>query len=154
MARVSAVTIVQKAEEHTLHMRKTIHFETEFAGFAQLAFQEAAAHIEALGLLPAGGPYVCFRNMDLGQLDVEAGWPVAQQADGKGDVCAGVLKAGKVATAIDLGPYERSDPTLTDVMTWIEKEGYAMSGPIYYRYLNDTERPESEFLTCMEVPVE
>lgn len=40
-----------------------------------------------------------------------------------------------------------------DLLGWVQKHGYEMHGPIYYCYLNDTNRPESELLTRMFVPV-
>ena len=111
------------------------------------------SHLDSLGELPADAPIVCFHNMDLEKLDVEIGFPVAYSLDGKDDIIVKVIPTQKVVTTIDLGAYEKQDPTLEELFGWIHSNGYEMQGEIYYQYLNDTERPVDQLLTKMIVPV-
>lgn len=64
-----------------------------------------------------------------------------------------MIPTRKVVSAIDLGPYEKQDPTLMDIFEWVKENGYEPQGSIYYYYLNDTERPEAEYLTQMSMPI-
>ncbi len=153
MARISQVILTRQPVLYTLTIRKTINFMEEFANFADYTFDKIAQYLESLHELPSDGPIVCFHNMDLNNLDVEAGFLVAHLIDGKDDMCAVTIPAQKVVSAIDLGPYEDQDPTLTDIFTFIESKSYEAQGKIYYQYLNDTKRSENELLTKMILPI-
>ncbi|HBF9830372.1 TPA: GyrI-like domain-containing protein, partial [Clostridioides difficile] len=87
------------------------------------------------------------------KLDVEVGFPVANYIDGKNEILQRIVPAQKIITAIDLGPYELQDPTLEDLFSWANSNGYKLHGDIYYQYLNDINRPASEYLTKMMLPI-
>lgn len=153
MARISAVSLKQQPEHYTLTVRKTIDFMAEYAAFAAQALDETSLHLHRLGLLPISGPIACFHNTQLKALDVECGWQLATPVESSGHLLCTHVPGRRVATAIDLGPYEQQDPTLSALLQWVQREGYEASGPICYRYLNDTDRPESEYLTEMFLPL-
>jgi effector-binding domain-containing protein len=125
----------------------------EYSDFAGNSFDRITEHLENLNELPGGAPIVCFHNMDLENLDVEIGFPVANSLEGNEDITANTLPSQKVVTAIDCGSYEKSDSTLEELFSWIQGNGYEMQGEIYYQYLNDDNRPESELLTKMILPI-
>ena len=153
MARISNIALTRQPAFHTLTIRKTISFMDEYSDFAGYAFSRILEHLGNVNELPGGEPIVCFHNMDLEKLDVEIGYPVATLLSGKADITAGTIPSQRVVAAIDLGAYEKQDPTLTEILAWIQANGHEMQGEIYYQYLNDTERPESELLTKMIVPI-
>jgi effector-binding domain-containing protein len=153
MSRISNITLVQKPVFYTLTTRKTINFMLEFSNFAEYSFNKITNYLHGMNELPSDAPIVCFHNMDLENLDVEIGFPVATSLCGKDDIIANTIPSQKVVTAIDLGAYEKQDPTLEDLFSWIQSNGYEMQGKIYYQYLNDTERPENELLTKMFLPI-
>lgn len=154
MARISQITLTHQPGVHTLTIRKTINFMEEFSDFAGYSFDKIAKYLDSVNELPGGAPIVCFHNMDLESLDVEVGFPVASPVSGKDDIAGNSIPAQKVVSAIDLGPYEKQDPTLEELFAWIQSKGYEMKGGIYYQYLNDTGRPENELLTRMVLPVQ
>ncbi len=153
MARVSNITLLRQSGFHFISVRGTINFMEEFSDFSFRAFKQTAEHIENMNKLPSGEPLVCFHNTDLEQLDVEIGFPTAESLPAKNDIAVRYVPPRKCAVAIDLGPYEQQDPTLQDIFDWLQKNSFKPSGEIYYQYLNDAERPESELLTKMIVPV-
>jgi len=153
MARIAQITLKQQSSYHSLAIRKTINFMQGFSDFADYSFDKIAKYLESINELSSGAPIVCFHNMDLENLDVEIGFPVAYPISGKDDITANVIPSQKVVSTIDLGAYEKQDPTLEEIFAWIQGNGYEMKGEIYYQYLNDTERPECELLTMMIVPV-
>ncbi len=153
MARISNITLTQQPELHTLTIRKSINFITEFSDFAGQSFDKITKYLENINVLLGGEPIVCFHNMDLKNLDVEVGFPTAILVSGKDEMTAQTIHSQKVVSAIDLGAYEKQDPTLEEIFVWIQENGYEMQGKIYYQYLNDTNRPENEFLTKMIIPV-
>ncbi len=153
MARISQITLKQQPDIHTVTVRKTINFLETYSEFAGYSFDKITAYLQSLRELPGGAPIVCFHNMDLENLDVEIGFPVAKSISGKEDITANTIPSQKVVSAIDSGPYEKQDTTLEELFSWIQGNGYEMKGEIYYQYLNDTERPETELLTMMTIPV-
>lgn len=153
MARISQIVLIRQPEFHALTVRGTIDFMKDFADFAGRGFDAVLSHLEGLNMLPAGEPLVCFHNADLGALDVEVGFPVSSPAEGRGEVRATTVPAQKAVSAIDMGPYEEQDPTLMELFDWVRENGHQMQGPIYYRYLNDTDRPAREYLTKMLLPL-
>lgn len=153
MARISDISIKQQPGHYTLTIRKTIDFMQEYAAFAEDALRQTGDYLQQLGLNPISGPIACFHNTALEALDVEMGWQIIRPVENAGNMICTGIPARKVVSAIDLGPYEAQDPTLIDIMGWIEENKVAAQGPICYCYLNDTNRPAAEYLTQMIIPV-
>ena len=153
MTRISNITIAEQSEYCFLAIRKTIDFMVDFSEFSKQSFEKISKYLEERGILSSGAPIVCFHNMDLAKLDVEVGFPVATYIDGKNEILQRIVPAQKIITAIDLGPYELQDPTLEDLFSWANSNGYKLHGVIYYQYLNDINRPASEYLTKMMLPI-
>ncbi len=160
MSRISQITLTQQPMVHTLAIRKTINFTQEFAAFAGYSFDKIAKYLNNANELFGGAPIVCFHNVDLDyndetweRLDVEIGFPIASPISGKEDITANTIPSQKVVSAIDLGPYEKQDPTLEELMAWIPQHGYEACGGIFYHYLNGEDQPQSEYLTQMYIPV-
>ncbi|MDR2855842.1 MAG: GyrI-like domain-containing protein [Methanomicrobiales archaeon] len=153
MTKISNITLTQQPSFHCLTIRKTINFMMEFLDFVSYSFDKIPKHLDSLNELPGDAPIICFHNVDLENLDVEIGFPVATPLSGKDDITAKTIPSLKVVSAIDLGPYEKQEATLEALFTWIQSNGYEMQGEIYYQYLNDTERPENELLTKIIIPI-
>lgn len=153
MARISSISVKQEPGHLTVTIRRTIDFMKEYAEFAGQAFEKTGDYLKELGLYPIDGPIVCFHNMALESLDVEIGWQIVQKVEDRGEITCNRVPSRRVVTAIDLGPYEEQDPTLLEILDWLKANGYEAQGPIYYCYLNDTERPPSEYLTKMSLPI-
>lgn len=153
MSRISHVAIKQEPEHYTVTIRKTIDFMKEYAGFAEQALALTGDYLNEMSIYPISGPIVCFHNQELGALDVEMGWQITKEIAVKDTMLCNRVPLRNVVSAIDLGPYEKQDPTLMDIFAWMEENSQEPQGPIRYRYLNDTDRPETEYLTEMSIPV-
>lgn len=151
MARISGIVIKQEPQHYMLALRKTIDFMKEYAAFAEQALTQTEECLRNMQIYPMSGPVVCFHNTDLAQLDVEIGWQITQPVQTEAGVWCSRVEPRKVVTTIDQGPYEEQDPTLMELMAWVQAQGYELEGPILYCYLNDAERPEAELLTQMSL---
>lgn len=89
------------------------------------------------GEMPSGPPFVAYYNMDMTDLEIDIGLPVARDLPGTAEVRAGELPAGRVATCIYTGPYEQMEPAYTALTQWIEAHDYPVTGVSYEFYLND-----------------
>jgi effector-binding domain-containing protein len=101
-----------------------------------------------MGEQPAGAPFVAYYNMDMQNLDIEIGFPVARPLPGKGPVQPGMIPAGMVATCMYTGPYDKMEPAYQQLTAWIQEKGYEPTGIVYEFYLNDpAATPPEELLT-------
>jgi effector-binding domain-containing protein len=99
-------------------------------------------------------PYVAYFNMNMQDLDLEAGFTVTEAAPGEGEVCAGEIPAGKQVTCIHKGPYAASEKAYNEMTEWMQKNQCIPTGIAYEFYLNSPEEvPESELLTRIMFPL-
>jgi effector-binding domain-containing protein len=113
-----------------------------------------AQYLGELGEYPAGPPFAAYHNMDMQDLDVEIGFPVARELPGRGDIQAGHLPQGKVATHLYTGPYSDMESAYDALSRWIEENGYEPTGVAYEFYLSDPEEtPPDEHQTQIVFPL-
>jgi effector-binding domain-containing protein len=92
--------------------------------------------------------------MDMQNLDVEIGFPVSRSLQEKEDIKAGEMPAGKYASCIHIGPYDKLEPAYAALAQWIKENGYQSSGPAYEIYLNDpNETVPEELETLIKFPL-
>jgi effector-binding domain-containing protein len=76
------------------------------------------------GLTPAGPPFFRYQIIDMErQLRVQAGVPVPAAVSGDDRVTAGVLPAGRYATATHVGPYDGLIEANSDLLQWAKEQG-------------------------------
>lgn len=122
MAIISKINLLEQPEQYVLSIRTTIHFN-DYPNTAKEAYEKIMKYAELNGLLLSGGPYVCYHNADLENLDVEMGFPVAKPVLGNDDIAGYTIPVQKAVTSIFLGAYEDTDPLMYEIMQWIKKHG-------------------------------
>ena len=114
-----------------------------------------AQYLGSLGEQPAGPPFAAYHNMDMEDLDVEIGFPVSREIAGRGDIQAGQLPGGRVATCLHVGPYGDIAAAYNALSEWVEAEGHEPAGVAYEMYLNDpNETPPEALMTQIVYPLE
>lgn len=152
MAIISKISLFEQPEQHVLSIRTTIHFD-DYARIAGRAYENIMAYVNRKGLMVSNGPYVCYHNTDLENLEVEMGFPVAKVVSGEGEIVGYTIPREKVVSGIFLGAYTDTDPLMMDIIQWIAEHGYEQQGKIYNYYLNEEDRSESELLTRVVVVI-
>ena len=117
------------------------------------AYGEIMQHLGELGEYPAGEPFAAYYNMDMQDLDIEIGFPVAKSLPGKGDVQAGKIPAWKKAYTIHTGPYEACEPAYEALTQYVADNGYEATGVAYEFYLSGPETPPAEIKTRIMFPL-
>ena len=118
------------------------------------AYGQIMAYLGEQGAYPAGRPYTAYYNMDMQDLDVEIGMPVAQPLPGAGDVQASEIPAGNAATTIHTGPYKDLGKAYDALQSFMDEQGVEGTGAAYEFYLNDPgEVPHSELQTLIVLPL-
>lgn len=118
------------------------------------AYAAIGQYLGRLGQYPAGPPYAAYYNMDMQDLDVEIGLPVAEPVPARGDIQAGQMPGGRAAACLHIGPYSALQPTYDALMAFIEEQGLKPTGVAYEIYLDDPgQTPEEERKTQILFPL-
>lgn len=153
MPRVTDIEMMDKNEQPVLCVR----VRTPVQGLSALIgehYGKIAALLAEQGVLPVDVPYVGFHNMDMQDLDVEIGFPVARPVAGRGDIQAGSIPAGKRIFCVYRGPYTGMEPAYAEMGAYMEKNKLKPTGMAYEYYFNGPGVPEEEYLTQIVMLVE
>ena len=101
------------------------------------SYGKIAAYLAELGFQPGGAPFAAYFNMDMQDLDVEIGFPVADPVPGKDDIQASQVPGGKLAFALHTGLYGEIGPAYEALTQFAKEQGYEPTGVSYEFYLND-----------------
>jgi effector-binding domain-containing protein len=118
------------------------------------SFSAIVQYLAELGEQPVYAPFAAYYNMDMEDLDLEIGFPVAKELPDKDDIKSSVITAGKYASCLHTGPYNEIGLAYQALTEWMQEKGYQPSGVAYEYYLNDpTETPPQELQTRVVFPV-
>jgi effector-binding domain-containing protein len=110
-------------------------------------------YLGALGEPHTGAAFAAYYNLDMQNLDIEAGFPVSKPLAGKGEIRSGEIPGGMVAICHYTGPYDGVGPACEELTEFIQERGYAISGVCYEWYLNGPDVPPQELKTDIIFPV-
>ena len=110
-------------------------------------------YLGELGEQPTGMPFAAYYNMDMQNLDVEIGFPVAREIPGKGEIRAGEFPGGKLASVLHIGPYDQCAPAYDALTQWVKDHGYEATGVAYEIYFSDPNTPPQEIKTEIVFPL-
>lgn len=145
--------IEDKPAQPTLGARAHTSVEN-LSVFLAEAFGEVIEYLELLGEVPSGPPYAVYYNMDMQNLDVEAGFPVEKMMPGDEVVHPGEVPAGQRASVLHAGPYDKLGDAYQTLTDFIKEEGYEPSGVAYEFYLNSPrEFPPEKLETLIVFPL-
>ena len=134
-----------------------IRTRTSFADMPKIigeSYCKITAYLDEIGEQPAGMPYAAYYNLDMQDMDVEMGFPVARQLPGKGEIKLGEIPAGKYVTCLYKGPYSQMEQAYNEIFKWLQENNRELKGVYYeYYYNSPDEVPESELLTKIAIPV-
>ncbi len=110
-------------------------------------------YLAELGEQPAGMPFTAYYSMDMQNLDVEIGFPVARPLAGKGEIQASEFPGGKLASAMHVGPYDQLGAAYEALGQWVKAQGYEATGVTYELYYSEPETPPQEIRTEIIFPL-
>ena len=117
-------------------------------------YGEIVSHILAQGEEPLGPAFIAYygvEKMDMENLMVEIGFPVARELPGKGEIQPRQIPSGRKAVGYHKGAYGEMSSVYEKLAAFIRERGYEGTGVVYEHYFNAPEEiPESELLTKVE----
>jgi len=118
------------------------------------SYMKIIGYLHELGEQPADAPFTAYYNLDMQDLDVEMGFPVAKLLPEKGEIKAGEIAQGTVVSCMYKGAYSGMEQPYNEMFKWITDNGYEQTGVYYeYYYNSPVEVPESELLTRIVMPL-
>jgi len=112
------------------------------------SYEKIMKYLAGLGEQPSGVPFAAYYNLDMKDLDVEMGFPVAKLLPEKGDIKSGEIPEGKYVSCMYKGAYSQMEQPYNEMFKWIEENGYEQKGVYFeYYYNSPNDVPESELLT-------
>ena len=151
MPRVSNIERLMQREQPVLYIR-TRTSVGELPALIGQSFGKLAACLARQGAMLCDAPYVCYHTMDMQNLDVEMGFPVAHPLSGEAEVQAGAIPEGPAAYCMYRGPYNGLGPVYEEMGKWMAAQGCTPVGTAYEFYLNNLEVAEEELLTKILLP--
>ena len=117
-------------------------------------YTAVAEYICEVGGEHAGPAFAIYYNMDMGDLDIEAGFPVTKPLSAKGEIQAGEIPGGTFAVCHYTGPYAGVAPAYEALTRFAQDEGYAPAGLVAYEwYFDGPDVPEQDLRTDVAFPV-
>lgn len=118
-------------------------------------YQTIMKYLDELGEDPPAAPFSAYYNMDMQDLDVEAGFLVWEKLPEKNGIQSSQIPSGKYAVCIHTGAYNKIEAAYDALMNWVKEKGYTPTGISYELYWNDpTITPEDELKTRLMFPLE
>ena len=152
MPRISNIELLNSIEQPALTIR-TQASVGELPMVIGQGFGRLAAYLGSLGEHLSGMPFVAYHNMDMSNLDVELGFPVASPLPGNEDILYAPVPGGLRTFCMYLGPYSGMKTAYDDMTAWISARGFIPVGTAYEYYFNGPEYPEEQLLTQIVMPL-
>ncbi|KQM10045.1 MAG: GyrI-like domain-containing protein [Candidatus Methanomethylophilaceae archaeon] len=142
---------IVEAEEQPVLSVKTTTSIRDMPDVVGRVYGSIVNHIVQKGGKPIGPAFIAYYNMDMENLIVEIGFPIAGEIEGKGEIVSRSIPAGKRATGFHKGPYGEIGPVYEQLTKFVSEKGYEPTGVVYeYYYNSPNEVSESELLTKIE----
>ncbi len=130
------IELLELQPQPKLSMRTCIPV-SDLPQFLGKAYGDIMQHLNSLGELPHGAPFAVYYNMDMENLDIEAGFPVGKPLPASESILSGEIPGGKYASGIFTGPYGELSTIYDAISQWMQNNQYEPTGTVYELYLND-----------------
>lgn len=144
--------IKELATQHTVAVRFRTGVQDLPAAYGK-AFEAIMAYLSEVGEEGGDFAYGKYFNMDMENLDVEAGFPVSKPLPGREKVQPSMIPGGTYAICHYTGPYDGTEAAYEELTRFVNENGYNQWGGFYEWYLNGPDVPPEELKTDLVIPV-
>jgi effector-binding domain-containing protein len=145
--------ITTKQEQRTacIRIRTTL---ADLPGHLGAGYGEIMSSLGRQGVQPVGAPFAIYYNMDMNDLDVEMGFPVAAPFREEGRMKPGSIPGGRTAVTTHRGPYNTMEKTYNGLTAFIAENKAVPTGLCYEVYMSDPQNTKPEdMLTEINFPL-
>lgn len=116
------------------------------------AYGAIGKHLGETGGICTGAPFAIYYNMDVNDLDVEMGFPVAKSISENNEIKNSGTPAGKALEFTHVGPYNELEKAYRPAMSWMKENNFKESGIVCEFYLNDPAvTPPEDLITEIKI---
>ena len=130
------IKLLEMTDQPTLVMRSIMPVG-KLPEFFGKAYGGIISYLTEIGDYPAGMPFAAYHNLDMNAMDVEAGFPVARNLEGKGDIRSSLIPGGKFLSTLHIGSYDSLKPAYDAWHNGLSIITLVPTGVAYEYYLND-----------------
>lgn len=128
-----AISLTEIEATYLAAVRATVTRQTLGATIRQiLTANKIYPFIQSAGLQKAGHNVIVYENdrsrNSGNEFEIEVGVQVAGPFEGNGEVICSSTPAGRAATALHTGPYDRLGQAHAAIMQWAKAQGIALTG--------------------------
>lgn len=152
MPRISNIELLQQIKQPTLVISARTSVDQLPLLIGQ-SYGKIVNYLQELNEKMTDVPFVAYHNMDMQNLNVEIGFPVAKSFPDKQDVKSSFIPAGQVVFCMYRGAYTEIEATYLEMAKWIDANGYQGTGVSYEYYYNGADFPTNELLTKIIMPL-
>jgi effector-binding domain-containing protein len=152
MPRVSPIALFKKTREQALVIRTKASVR-QLPQLIGESYAKLAGYLAELGEVVTDVPFVGYHNMDMENLDVEIGFPVAGPLPDKDNMTSVAFPEGYAVFCMYRGAYGEMAGVYDEMARWIGENNLLSAGASYEHYYNGPDVPESELLTKICMPV-
>lgn len=116
-------------------------------------FGQIAAYVAQAGGALKGPAFTAYHNMDMQDLDVEIGFPVAVPVPPQGRMVVTEIPGGKAAVAMHIGPYDTVERTYKRLEAFMKEQHVTPRGVAYEMYFDPPETPPEKIRTQIMFPL-
>ena len=136
---MSEFSLIERASQPTAVVRSTIPV-SDIPEFLGRAYEAVMRVLASQGIAPVGEPFAYYLGPPKTTVELEAGFPIAIPCAPAGEVVAGELPSGTIASATHVGPYETMVDTYAHLTDWITAQGLVPGGTMWETYLTDPQQ--------------
>jgi effector-binding domain-containing protein len=123
---ISEPRLGDRPEQPYVGIRTVVRWEQLPTVIPQL-IGEVFGWLTQRGIAPNGAPFIRYHVINMeSELDIAIGVPVAAPVEGNGRVFRSALPAGRYATVIHVGPYDKLVETNARLIDWAGSRGIAL----------------------------
>lgn len=135
-----------RASQPTLSVRFTAPVQALPQHFGRI-YGSIMQYLGEMGEDHAGPPFAMYYNMDMQNLDIEAGFPVKKALPPRGDIQACEIPGGTFAVCHYTGPYSQCAPAYDHLADYAKDQGYAPTGLAIEWFLDGPDVPPEKMRT-------
>ena len=144
----SPIDIIERPSELTVAVRLRTHVK-DLPELLPSTYGRLVKYLNNINTPVAGPAYAAYFNTDMADLDIEAGFLVSGRVEGKDDIIASEIPAGRFATVTYTGPYKDMEPTYDRLNEWVNENKQEPTGVVYEMYLNGPDDTPPEGLQTL-----
>ncbi len=152
MPRVTDIHLLKQERQNALVIKQKTSIQNLPVLIGE-SYRKLGAYLGETNETISDVPFVAYHNMDMENLEVEIGFPVASKLQGNGEIQVSEIAAGYKIFCIYRGSYAQLETVYQELQQWMDTNGYEMVLPSYEYYYNGPDCPEEELLTRIVIPV-